>query len=477
MQRTGELWRVAVASLMAAVSGCVGFHPLPLPTTAGAMHPGDVRVDPANMPVRDLARHHFDPRDGLDETETAMLAVANDPELSVLRSSRGIAHAQAFAAGLLPDPQIAWSQDFVTGGSGGPGATSPFGLGVSWDVGQLLTRSARTQAAQWNSREIDLNLLWAEWQVVAQARVLFTRIVSGRAAVARLQAEGSVLEPLRDRIDTALARGNLGADLALTGLSAAADVRQKLTAERKALNSSEHALRLLLGLKADVPLNLVGPPRTIAPTAATVRAALASLPERRPDLLALRAGYASQDEKLREAILKQFPAINVGFNRARDNAAVYTSGFAVSVTLPLFDRNRGNIAIEKATRENLRAAYAARLASSISDIDRLNVELRVEQAALVQLAAHTARLDGDLQRGERAWRGFQLDLATYLALRGNALAADLQLIQARQAAAETGIALEALVGDDWSPDARARMATDASPHMAAGTTPDWSRSP
>jgi len=444
------------------LSGCASYHALPLPQRVGSAAAGDIRVDPARMPTRHLASHRFDPTDGLDVTETAMLAVANNPDLKVMRDDAGIAHAQAFAAGLLPDPQVNWSQDFVTGGSGGAGATSPFGLGISYDVGKLLTYSTRTRAARWTEKQVDLNLLWAEWQTVAQARLLFARTRSEHAEVQRLQAESVALQPLRDHIQAALADGNLSYDLASTGLNAAADARRQLTAAQTQLNQTRHALRQLLGLTPQAPLHLVGGIDATPPGAAQLRTALSNLPDRRPDLLALQAGYHSQNQTLRKAIIQQFPAINVGFNRTRDNSAVYTSGFAIGLTLPLFDRNRGNIAIARATRQRLHDDYAARLLATDNDVDRLRRQLLLEQAALPAAEAHARHLDRGLRHAQQAWQARQLDLPTYLSLRSSALNADLQLTALRQTAAETAIALRTLLGTDWRDPASATLHADAS---------------
>ncbi|WP_449424040.1 hypothetical protein [Rhodanobacter lindaniclasticus] len=63
-----------------------------------------------------------------------------------------------------------------------------------------------------------------------------------------------------------------------------------------------------------------------------MQAALYYLPWRRPDLLALQAGYQSQQAKLRRAILAQFPALTIGFNTARDTSAVYTHGLSIGIT-------------------------------------------------------------------------------------------------------------------------------------------------
>lgn len=95
----------------------------------------------------------------------------------------------------------------------------------------------------------------------------------------------------------------------------------------------------------------------------------------RLDLVALRHGYQSQEASVRAAILAQFPKINLGGNRMKDNTDVYTSGFAATVDLPLFDRNQGGIALARATRQKLFDEYVARVYTARSDIDSLLADI------------------------------------------------------------------------------------------------------
>jgi hypothetical protein len=156
------------------LSGCATYHPSPLSTKSNATRDvAHIVVNAADMPLPELAAHPFGPGDGLDMTEVAMLAVANNPQLKVARDGSGISHAQAFAAGLLPDPQLAIARD--TPRNADSGNISGFGLGLSYNVNGLLTRSAGKRAAQATADQTDLNLLWQEWQVVSQARLLFVR--------------------------------------------------------------------------------------------------------------------------------------------------------------------------------------------------------------------------------------------------------------------------------------------------------------
>jgi outer membrane protein TolC len=214
-----------------------------------------------------------------------------------------------------------------------------------------------------------------------------------------------------------------------------------------ALHQVDSDLHLLLGLAPTVPLDLVGAPYRSEPSAAQVQAALADLPRRRPDLLALQAGYQSQEERVRGAILAQFPALNIGFNTARDTSAVYTNGVSIGITLPLFDRNRGNIAIERATRQQLHDSYAARLLATRGDMQRITGDLATLDSQLATLRAHVRQLDQARAAAERAWQAGTLDWPTYLAIRGNALSADLDLLAVRQEQARQSIALQALLGN------------------------------
>jgi len=433
-------------ALMAAIScGCATYRPLPLEHAPGATSVGALASPIADASPAGQASHRFDPSDGLDATEVAMLAVANNPGLKVARDDLGVARAQAFAAGLLPDPQLSLGVDFPE--HSGPGLSKAFNLGIGEDVGALLLRSSRRAEARAHVEQVNLDLLWAEWQTVTQARQLFGQVTSLRAQLQRLQDEQAALAPVDRYVQAALQAGNLTYDSASAGLDAGADVRKRLGDTAVQLHQAEGDLHALLGLAPEVPLTLVASADPPAPAASQVQQALLDLPRRRPDLLALEAGYRAEDARLRGAILAQFPALTIGFDTARDTSAIYSKGFSVGINLPLFDRNRGNIAIERATRVQLRDAYAERLLDARSDAHRLQADLQTWQRQDAQLAAHVRRLDAARRAAERAWRAQLLDWPTYLAIRGNVLGADMDLLDLRRQQAQAAVALQALLGN------------------------------
>ena len=440
------------------LTGCATYSPLPLGDGRGARDVTQLSADASTMPLPALRTHRFDPSHGMDATDVAILAVANNPDLKVMRDQLSVARAQSFAAGLLPDPQISLNQEYLTHPI--PGYTTSYAYGISEDITSLLLRSTRKAAASAQADQVNLDLLWAEWQTIAQARLLFNQVTSLREQRQRLAAERTALQPVDGEVRKALQDGNLTYDGASAGLNAYADASKRLSDSTMQLHQAEHDLRLLLGLAPDAPLDLTGEPFQAAPTQEQVEAALASLPQRRPDLLALQAGYKAQEATLRGAIRAQFPALTLGLDRQKDNSAVPSHGITIGFTLPLFDRNRGNIAVEKATRQQLKDDYENRVLATRNDIRQWMLDQDVLARQREQSLAQSARLDQARSAAEGAWRKGLLDWPTYLAIRANALSADMDAIAARDQQSQQAIALETLLGN-----------TDLQPSSAALSKP------
>ena len=437
----------ALAAVLAALAlaGCASYSPQPLPERvslgAGARA---VTVDAAQLPFGGLATHLYDPADGLDMDEAAMLAVANNPQLRQARDALGVARAQAFAAGLLPDPQIGFSVDHPTNGAAGN--TTAFNLNPTFDASALLLRSSRRGAAQAEARRVELDLLWQEWQVVGQARLLYTRITAQDAVRSGLEAERDLLSQRYRRSREALAAGNVTIDFAAALLVALQNIDKQLNDLERGRLKNRASLNALLGLVPTAPLALAGEPQARALDAAAVRAALEQRLAARPDLLALRAGYRSQEEKFRGAVLAQFPALNVGLTRARDTSGLYTVGFGLTLSLPVLNGNRGNIAIEKATRRKLLDEYQARLDGAYGEAGVALENLPLLQEQLRRVGAGLAELREVAARAEAAFRTGNFAAADYTRLRIALIDKQTEEINLKEALMEQRIALETLLG-------------------------------
>lgn len=430
------------------MAGCTTYQPLRLDDKitleASASH---LTVDANSLPFHFLSTHRFDPSDGWDMTEVAMLAVANNPNLILARDDAKIGHAQAFAAGLLPDPQLSLSRDFPRQST--QGTTSAFNAGLGYDLGSLVTHAAGSSAARFDSQKTDLNLLWQEWQVVAQARLLFSRAIAQENLLRWLTDSRNLFADRYAKSKAALDEGNLASDAVNATLSAWQDSSRQVSDLERQLLQTRNDLNALLGLAPEAELKLVENETLGTPDEKEIDQALADLPSRRPDLLALKAGYSAEDARYRKAILAQFPPFNLAITSARDTAGLYTHGFALSLALPLLNGNRGNIKIEEATRRRLHDEYQIRLNSAYAEVKRLLVDSRMLAAQLQMAEIGLQTFDKTTANAVQALADGELDENGYSVFQSSRIAKHIEVSNLQQALLENRIALLTLLGGNF----------------------------
>jgi outer membrane protein TolC len=433
-----------------AFSGCSIYHPKPLTTAAVESNlkvPSEslLRAEASQLKHPVLRPVEINLRDGISPDEAAVIAVLLNPTLRANRDRRGLATAQLIQAGVLPNPQISYGRDYVVGGDTA-GTITAFGLSGSWDVTSLITLLPKIQAARADVRSVDLDIAWVEWQTAQAARTAVYRII---ALEAELSAAREADRALRENVETLIKAVELREKTALDLAAAQStsedahltvlNIQQELAKQHLALN---RAMGLPMDAKVRVqrmslPSSLGSPPETEL---------IAGLESRRLDLLGLKQGYESQDTRLRAAILAQFPRISLGFNRAGDTSNVQTLGFGVTADVPIFDRNQGNIATERATRQKLFDEYADRLfqarsdvGSAISDIRHLNRQIAAGEKLIptLQRLVDTAR--SALDQGNA-------DTISYYQTRFNLITRQIEVLKLKQQLTETHVALEIASG-------------------------------
>ena len=440
-------------------AGCTTYHPLPLTPRDTAMH--DVRqltLNHQRVDLPGLAPHPFDPARPLDMTDVAILAVANNPDLKLARADSGIAHAQAFSAGLLPDPQFNLTRDFPSAS----GLVSAFNAGLSFDFTSLITLSARRNASDADQRKADLVLLWQEWQAVAQARKLFVDVVFLDRSTELQRQSLALAEQRVQAAQQAIQAGNATLDALTPYLVAQEDARRQLDDQTRQRLQARHALNAFLGLAPEVHLDLAPPSAYPALDAKGIRQALENLPNRRPDLLALSAGYQAQEARLRAAVLAQFPSLNFGITRARDTAASYTRGFTASISLPIFNRNRGNISIETATRARLHDEYQNRVNTAYADVALILDDQKLVDAQMRATTDAVATLARTAEAADAAYRAHSLTLNAYVDLQSSLRTKRADLLALQRTSMQQRIALQSLLGGEM-PQAGASNTSSPSP--------------
>jgi len=426
-----------IGAICAALTGCITDRPQPLvpqPHLAFSIaalnrtRPGEPLI-PENQPLT------------LDDV--AVLAVSNSPDLRAVRAQRGLAQAQVLQAGLLPDPVLSGSYNVLIAG---PAFANAIGATLTADVAALIALPARRRAARAAADQTDAAVLWQEWQTIARARTLVIDLVKQGQLLQSLERALDLLQQRAATSRQAVAEGNATLQSLAPDLAALTSLRTQYDAAVLAQEQRWQALDALLGLDPHVRPVLATDPHVpgISPDAAATM--LASLPARRPDLVALQFGYQSQEASVRVAILGQFPATTLGPNYGNDTSNVQSAGPAASVALPILNGNRGAVAIARATRDQLRAEYAARLAAAAGAAGALLANLALEERqlanALAGLGASQALADG----AQEALRSGLLDELSYVQLVVTRLEKERQVIGLEQQVLDERTALATLLG-------------------------------
>ncbi len=382
----------------------------------------------------------------LTADEIAVIAVLTNPDLVALRARQAVARAQVFGAGLLPDAQISATREHVVSPRD-QGYSTASSEGVSLDVlGALATRSLLREAAMATADALRLDIAWQEWTTAGEARLLALRLPYQQQALELSRAAEEITDQALTRALGLAATADIKADEVEARRLGAMDARSRRATAERELETTRLDLNRLLGLAPTEPLALAPAPALTpwaTPDAATLFAAARA---HRLDLKALEEGYRGQEATLHREILGQYPRLTIGINRTTDTSSVLTLGPAVSLDLPLWNRNRGPIAIASAERERLAVEYAARLFQTRADVAALVAALDRDERSRMTLIERVPPLVALAQASAAAARLGDLTQALADVARLAATERKLELIAAEQSCAEQRLALRLAVG-------------------------------
>jgi cobalt-zinc-cadmium efflux system outer membrane protein len=410
------------------VAACQSYAPLPLPASDNLAT--NLAVGPAQQ--GSLTAGSYDEASSgpvLSMRDAATLAVINNPDLKAAVASMRVADAKLYAAHLIPDPQLTWSIDAPLEHMAG--LVSAYGIMPSYDIQALILHRSEVRGAGASRQQTALSVEWQAWQLAQKARDLFIQEKFLEEKLVLLERNVTLFRKDYDREKKALASGDVTSAALSADLVALADADRDLRAARRQAADNHIALAAVMGVRPEIAFRL-GDLGSVPSDIWNANSLLASLPYRRPDLLALRAGYESQEATVRRAVLAQFPSISIGVNRSRDNTAVNAIGPGVTMNLPLFNRNRGQIAIERATRNQLRAEYQARIDQSISDVRAIQTEVKLLKQEITSLEWSVGELHSAVTRARHGFETGDFPALNFVSMQTTLNAKELELLDRRQ---------------------------------------------
>lgn len=386
--------------------------------------------------------------------------------------ARGLPQAQANAsasrnhisANAIPTPP-------GTGGGGGggglfgiPGSSfDQFKLGfdASWELDLfgaarhgVEAAGARTQAQEWNARDLRVSLSAEVARAYLQLRSLQAREAIARAELERqTKAEGIVRSRVQSGFVTHL---DLDQQAVLTRQAAAA-IAPLQGQEREQI----HALGVLLGQPPEALIAELAPPAAPPAQPASPPPGLPSeLLRRRPDIRMAERQAAAATADIGVATADLYPRISLTASPALvstslSNLVDWSSrnySFGAGLVWPLFEGGRLKAQLAQANERQVQAVVAYRKAvlDALKEVEDALARLDADKARRAELEAAAAQA--------RAARAIALDqyqggIATYAGVLTAEQALDTvddQLAQARAAEAQDLVALYKALGGGWS---------------------------
>ena len=381
-------------------------------------------------------------RKPLNLDELAKVAVLNNKALKVYRDSAGIANAQILKARTIPNPRL--SLDAARPIMGNiAGAYDPYDIIPSVNIGFLFSRNANIKGAELHAEAMHLEIAYKEWLTVERAKLDAVRLLFLQDVIKNYNDELYSYKNSYMLIKLLFNKGLA----TLTELDTARANLQKAETNllniNKSIKDTRVKLNILLGLPPSYKLSVSNIKfKIVIPSELKIDKDI----QYRLDLEAFKIAYKAQEERLRVAILSQFPKISVSVPFSSDNANIQTIGLGVSLSIPLFNRNQAGIAKETATRKQMFDDYINRLQTAKSNINAILYNINNLKRQIALTGKQIKNLEISFKSYKKEFKSREIGVFEFYTLKNNLLNERIKLLTLMESFYNSIVSLEVVSG-------------------------------
>lgn len=422
--------RCVVIVLMALAGACRSYVPAPLEPSAElaalarrlAHLPGSSTPDRASSDWFPLATE-IALDDGLDLAEANSLALVCAPELRAARDAARISGAELLGAGVPANPELVLGPRITT-----RRADLIFPAGLAFEIPLDGRKAREREAAGARASAAAARVQDAELTTLADLRAGFVELAFLERERGLRSALVAAIAPVTTWIDRLHAAGECDDVTAYLVHQERDDAEARLAELDASVGTARRSVLAQLGLLPDAPVAIrLEPDPTVMPE-------LAPSPSetilRLPRLCAAEAEYAAAEAELARQFARQIPALRFGPEYESDRGE-QSLGLGLSLALPIFDRNRGPIAVAEAVRDAARNRYQDALLAARHAEAGARAEWQSAATRLRQWRAGALREAGNAERAlEQRLRSGHVELLEVVAVLraiGNAYGRELEL--------------------------------------------------
>lgn len=267
------------------------------------------------------------------------IALAENPTLAQAAMRHRATQWECVQAELYPNPAVAYSAEEMNDA----GTAGKQGAALSQEIVTADKRRLRSQAASWRVQQAMYTWQAQRHRVLNDVRTRYYRVLVGQGVVALKKQLVEVADGVLRASEQLLEAQELSRVDLMQARIESSSARVSLTDAENRLQAAWGELAAVVGRPELDMVRLEGDPGDMLPELSfeeSWRRLLASSPE----LRRAEAGVQQANWEYRHQCAERVPNLDVGASVHYDNVGQGTvAGVEVGLSLPLFDRNQGNI--------------------------------------------------------------------------------------------------------------------------------------
>lgn len=403
---------IAFSAVGSLLVGCASYTPKPIApsSTAAVLERRTLDEPRLSLFIAAASPTYVGGAQAWDISTLTLAALYYHPDVEISRNRLALARAGVITAGQMPNPTLTLAPGSGILATEAPSALT-LGFLISFVIETFGKREARVQQARHVTEAARHDLATAAWQVRGGVRTALLDLWAAEGRLRLAQKRRVLQEQIVALLERRFTAGESSAlDVARERISLSQITLSAREAERNAAEA-----RARLGAAVGVPSRAIeqvqvrlaafdNPPETPDLNDMSEGSLRRRALTERADVLGMLAEYEAAQSALRLEVAKQYPNVALGPGYAFDRGdSLYN--FELSVDLPIFNQNQGQIAEAEARRKEFAAKFIALQAKIIGDIDRAIASYR---GAARTLATANTLLQSQVRRRQQLDRAFQM---------------------------------------------------------------------